>query len=142
MNKATGLDGTKPEFILDARELLYMSLLTMFNCFLAEGFLEALSNGVVHTFFKEGNASEFDNYRGIMVGPILEMLFVMILHKRLSKWAEQHGLHAKCQVRYPKNYRTIDQLFILWILIEQRKGKKTILLLFCGFQKGIRKYAA
>jgi hypothetical protein len=70
-NKVTGLDGMKAEFILDAGELLHMSLLITFNCFLAEGFLEALSTRVVHAFFKGGNASKFDNYRGITVGPIL-----------------------------------------------------------------------
>jgi flagellar hook assembly protein FlgD len=38
-NKAVGLDGMKVEFILDAGELLHMSLLTMFNCLLQESFL-------------------------------------------------------------------------------------------------------
>jgi hypothetical protein len=33
----------KAEFILDVGELLYMPLLTSFNCFFEEGFLEALS---------------------------------------------------------------------------------------------------
>jgi hypothetical protein len=60
-NMATGLDGMKTEFILDAGELLHMPLLTTFNCFLAEGFPEALSIGVVHTFFKGGDAFEFNN---------------------------------------------------------------------------------
>jgi hypothetical protein len=32
-NKAVGLDGMKVEFILDARELLHMPLLTTSNCF-------------------------------------------------------------------------------------------------------------
>jgi hypothetical protein len=44
-NKAAGLDGMKVEFILDAGELLHMPLLTLFNCFLAEGFPEAFSTG-------------------------------------------------------------------------------------------------
>jgi len=35
----------KAEFILDVGELLHMPLLTTFNCFLAEGFPEALSTG-------------------------------------------------------------------------------------------------
>jgi hypothetical protein len=87
-NKAVGLDDMKAEFILDAGELLYMPLLTTFNCFLAEGFLEALSIGVVHALFKGGDAFEFDNYMGIIVGPILAKLFTMILDKRLSKWAK------------------------------------------------------
>jgi len=78
----------KVEFILDVGELLHMPLLTPFNCFLVKGFPEALSTGVVHALFKGGDASEFDNYRGITVGPILVKLFAMILEKRLSKWAE------------------------------------------------------
>jgi hypothetical protein len=78
----------KTEFILDAGELLHMPLLTAFNYFLAEGFPEALSIGVVHALFKRGDASGFDNYKGITVGPILAKLFVMILDKRLSEWVK------------------------------------------------------
>jgi hypothetical protein len=90
-----------------------MPLLTTFNCFLAKGFPKGLSTGVVHTLFKGGDASEFDNYRGITVGPILTKLFAMILDKRLSEWVQQHGLHAKGQIGFHKDYRTINQLFIL-----------------------------
>jgi hypothetical protein len=93
-NKVVGLDGMKAEFILDVRELLHMPLLTTFNCFVAEAFPKALSIRVVHTLFKGGDASEFDNCRGITVGPILAKLFAMILDKRLSEWAKQHGLRA------------------------------------------------
>jgi len=74
--------------------------------------------------FKGGDASKFDNYRGITVGPILAKLFVMILNKRLSEWAEQHGLRAKGQVGFCKDYHTTNQLFILRTLIEQSKAKK------------------
>jgi hypothetical protein len=73
---------------------------------------------------KGGDASEFDNYRGIMDGPILAKLFAIILTKRLSEWVEQHGLRAKGQAEFRKDYYTIDQLFILQILIEQSKAKK------------------
>ncbi len=108
----------KAEFILDAGELLHMPLLTTFNCFLAEGFLEAFSTKVVHALFKGGYASKCDNYRGITVGPILAKLFAMIFDKRLSEWAEQHGLRAKGQVGFRKDYHTINQLFILQTSIE------------------------
>jgi len=136
MNKAISLDGMKAEFILDAGELLHMPLLTMFNCFLAKGFPEVLFTGVVHAFFKGGDASEFDNYRGITVGPILAKLCVMILDKRLSEWVEQHGLHAKGQAGFHKDYRTIDQLFILRSLIKQSKAKKKPLYFcFVDFKK-------
>jgi len=107
-NNASGLDGMKVEFILDAGELLHMPLLTTFNCFLEEGFPKALSTRVVYAFFKGGNASKFDNYKGIMVGPILAKLFVMIPDKRLNKWVKQHGLRNKGQVGFRKDYYTID----------------------------------
>ncbi len=130
-NKVAGLDGMKAEFILDVGELLHMPLLTTFNCFLAKGFLEALSIKVVHALFKGGDAFEFDNYRGITIMPILAKLFVMILDKRLNEWVEQHGLHAKGQAGFRKDYRTIDQFFILRTLIEQNKAKKKPL--YCCF---------
>jgi len=69
----------KAKFILDVGKLLHMPLLTAFNCFLAKDFPKALSIGVVHALFKGGDSSEFDNYKGIMVGPILAKLFAMIL---------------------------------------------------------------
>ncbi len=68
---------------------------------------------------------------GGYVGPILAKLFVMILEKRLSEWVEQHGLRAKGQAGFRKDYCTIDQLFILRTLIEQSKAKKKPL--YCYF---------
>ncbi len=55
----------------------------------------------------------------------------MILDKRLNEWAEQHGLCAKGQVGFRKDYRITDQLFILQTLIEQSKAKKKPL--YCCF---------
>ncbi len=130
-NKDAGLNGMKAEFYLDAGELLHMPLLTTFNCFLAKAFLKALSIGVVHALFIGGDASKFDNYRGITVGPIIAKLFAMILDKRLNEWAEQHGLRAKGQAGFRKDYRTTDQLFILRTLIEYSKAKKKPL--YCCF---------
>ncbi len=75
----------KAKFILDTRELLHMPLLTTFNYFLVKHFPKALSIRVVHMCFKGGDASEFDNYKGITIGPILAELFIMILDKRLSE---------------------------------------------------------
>ncbi len=98
---------------MDAGELFHMPLLITLNYFLAEGFPKAFSTRVVHTFFKRGDVSEFDNYRGITVGLILTKLFAMIFDKRLNEWVEQHGLCAKGQAGFRKNYYTTDQFFIL-----------------------------
>jgi len=74
--------------------------------------------------FKGNIAFKFDNYGGITGGLILAKLFAMIFDKRLNEWAEQHGLRAKGQTRFRKDYHTIDQLLILQTLIEQSKAKK------------------
>ncbi len=130
------MDGMKAEFILDARKLLHIPLLITFNCFLEEGFPKALSTGMVHALFKGGDASKFDNSMGITIGPIVTKLFAMILEKRLNKWVEQHGLCAKGQAGFRKDYRTTDQLFILRTLIEQSKPKKKPLYYcFVDFKK-------
>ncbi len=55
----------------------------------------------------------------------------MILDKRLSEWAEQHGLRAKGQAGFRKNYYSTNQLFILRTLIEKNKAKKKPL--YCYF---------
>jgi hypothetical protein len=92
----------KVKFILDARKLLHMPLLTTFNSFLAKGCLKALSTGVVHAFFKGGDASKFDNYRGITVGPILAKLFVMILDKRLTSGLNNMGCMPRVKLGFAK----------------------------------------
>ncbi len=94
---------------------------------------------MVHALFKRGDASEFDNYMGIIIRPILAKLFVMIFNKRLSEWAEQHGMHAKGQVVFRKDYHTTHQLFILRTLIEHSKAKKKLLYYcFVDFKKNIQ----
>ncbi len=55
----------------------------------------------------------------------------MILNKKLSKWAKEHGLRAKGQVGFRKDYRITNQFFILQTLIEQSKAKKKPL--YCCF---------
>ncbi len=97
------MDGMKAKFILDVGKLLHMPLLIAFNYFLEKGFPKTLFTGMVHALFKGGNASKFDNYKGITVRPFQAKLFATILDKRLSEWVEQHGLRAKCQAGFCKD---------------------------------------
>ncbi len=59
--------------------------------------------------------------RGSQVGPVLAKVFVMILESHISQWAETNDLHAKGQVGFRKDFRTINNLFILRTLTEQAK---------------------
>jgi len=123
---------------LDAAPALQQPLLITFNKILREGYCESLSVGIIHALYKGGDCSQFDNYRGITVGPVLAKVFVMILESRISQWVETNDLHAKGQAGFRKDFRTTDNLFILRTLTEQtRFQKKKTIHLFCGLQKNL-----
>jgi hypothetical protein len=56
-HKATGIDGIKPEFFLDAVVALQQPLLIAFNKILREGYRESLSVGIIHALYKGGDYS-------------------------------------------------------------------------------------
>ncbi len=87
-NKSAGLDGIKAKFLLDAGDMLHVPLQIVFNKLLQQGYSASLSTGVIHALHKSGDALQFENYRGITVGPVIAKVFAMILEARLSSWAE------------------------------------------------------
>jgi hypothetical protein len=94
-HKATCIDGIKPKFLLDATVALQQPLLIVFNKILREGYCESLSVGIIHALYKGGDCSQFDNYRGITVGPVLAKVFAMIIESRINQWAKTNDLRAK-----------------------------------------------
>jgi hypothetical protein len=135
-HKVAGIDGIKLEFLLDAAIALQQPLLIAFNKILREGYCESLSIGIIHALYKGGDCSQFDNYRGITVGPVLAKMFAMILESRISQWAETNDLHAKGQVGSRKDFMTTNNLFILCTLTEQaRFQKKKLYACFVDFKK-------
>jgi len=112
-NKSAGLDGIKAEFLLDAGDMLHVPLQIMFNKLLQQGYSVSLSTGIIHALHKGGDALQFENYKGITVGPVLTKVFAMILKARLSSWAEERGLRARGQVGFRKDFCTTDNMYIL-----------------------------
>jgi hypothetical protein len=94
-NKFAGLDGIKVEFLLDAGDMVHVPLQIVFNKLLQQGYSAGLSTGVIHALHKGGDAVQFENYMGIIVGHVLAKVFAMILGARLSNWAEERGLRAR-----------------------------------------------
>ena len=135
--KAAGFDGIKPEFLLDAEDLLLQPLTCTFNQMLSQGVPESWCMGVIHPIFKSGDENNPSNYRGITVTAILAKLFAMILEDRMSTWAESKQLRAAGQAGFRRDYRTVDNLFVLNSIIEQTKkhrGKK-VYCCFVDFRK-------
>jgi hypothetical protein len=123
-HKTIGIDGIKPEFLLDAAVALQQPLLIAFNKIMREGYYESLSVGIIHALYKGVDYSQFDNYRGIIVGPVLAKVFAMIFESHISQWAETNDLRAKGQAGFRKDFRTTDNLFVLRTLPNEPNFKK------------------
>ena len=134
--KASGIDGIKAEYLLDAKDLLLEPLTAAFNQMLVSGVPQSWCSGVIHPIFKSGDVSNPSNYRGITVTSVLAKLFAMVLEARLSNWAEDSELRAHGQAGFRKDYRTTDNVFVLQTLIAHaRKTKKKLYCCFVDFKK-------
>ena len=139
--KSPGIDGVSADMVIDGGDLLHDCLLQLFNRMLATSFPECLSVGVITAVFKSGEKSDMSNYRGITVGPVFAKLFAMIIERRLASWAEEHGVKARGQSGFRKNYRTTDNIFVLRSLIEKQKqarqkgGSGKLYCCFVDFKK-------
>jgi hypothetical protein len=51
-HKVVGINGIKPEFLLDVAVALQQPLLITFNKILREGYCESLSVGIIHALYK------------------------------------------------------------------------------------------
>ncbi len=70
------------------------------------------------------------------MGHVLAKVFAMILKARLSSSVEERGLCARGQAGFRKDLRTMDNLYILWTLIEQSTHKrKKVYCCFVDFRK-------
>jgi hypothetical protein len=83
-NKSVSLHGIKAEFLLDVGDMLHVPLQIVFNKLLQQGYSAGLSTIVIHALHKGCDALQFENYKGITVGPILAKVFAMILEAWLS----------------------------------------------------------
>ena len=135
-HKASGMDGIKAEYLIDAEDILLEPLTVTFNHMLACGVPHSWCSGVIHPIFKSGDANDPSNYRGITVTSVLAKLFAMVLEARMSIWAEDHDLRADGQAGFRKDYRTTDNVFIMQAVIANaHKAKKKLYCCFVDFKK-------
>ena len=134
--KASGLDGIKAEYLIDAEDILLAPLTVTFNELLSRGVPQSWCTGVIHPIFKSGDVNDPGNYRGITVTSVLVKLFAMVLEARMSTWAEQSELRAHGQAGFRKDHRTSDNIFILQSLIKHaKKSRKKLYCCFVDFKK-------
>lgn len=123
--KACGLDGIEGEFLKYAGDVITPFLTKLFNRIYNIGqFPKEWCKSVIVPIFKSGDEKNPTNYRGISLLSIISKLFTQILNKRLNAWAEKEGKISKEQAGFRKGYSTIDHIFTLTSIINNRVNSK------------------
>lgn len=111
---------------------LVAPLTTIFNHLLQHSVVpRQWSATVVTLLFKKGDPMLWGNYRPIAVVQLLSKVYAMILHHRLSAWAEGEGIREPAQTGFRPHHATTHHAFVLQQHIAKYKaaGKK----LYCCF---------
>ena len=84
-NKSTGLDGIKNEMLKNSQTYLLPCIVKLFNLILSAGvYPQYWKMGYIKLLYKDDDATDPGNYRGITVMPCLAKLFNSILNNRLQ----------------------------------------------------------
>lgn len=86
---------------------------------------------VVTLLFKKGDPTLWGNYRPIAIVQLLSKVYAMLMHQRLSAWAESEGVREPAQTGFRPHHATTHHAFVLHHHITRYKaaGKK----LYCCF---------
>ena len=104
-------------------------------------FSEEWAIGVIIVSFKDGDANDLNNYRGITLLSVLGKILVGVLNNRLSKVCLNYNLLDENHCGFRKEYRTSDHIFTLSTLINPytKVKSKRLYLYFVGFWKAFDK---
>ena len=88
--------------------------------------------GVIKPIYKhKGSKEDSSYYRPITLVSCIRKFFTIVLSARLNKFAEYMDIINTTQTGFRKGFSTIDNMFILYRLIELPNSKKK--KLFCAF---------
>ncbi|UYV65012.1 hypothetical protein LAZ67_3002816 [Cordylochernes scorpioides] len=127
-NKACGLDSIPNEAIKALPPAYLAALKDIYNRVLKTGqFPTTWCKTIIHPIFKNGDADNPHNYRGIALLSNLAKLFSSIMKIRLSKWTENRAIIPENQAGFRKEHSCQDHIFTLGSLIQltlRRKRRK------------------
>ena len=141
--KASGIDEICGEFLKTAEQLVAPFLTKLFNKLYSESYFPIdWTHAVIIPLFKNGNASNPENYRGISLLSMISKVFTGILNTRLYRWAEKEGKICEEQAGFRKRYSTLDHIFSLIAMIRSSingKGKGKLYVAFIDYMKAFDK---
>ena len=132
-NKACGVDSVLNEHIKSSFNDMWPIYLRLFNIILEYGIVpDCWTLGVIKPINKhKGSKDDPSNYRPITLVSCIGKFFTTVLSARLNKFAEHKDIINNTQTGFRKGFSTIDNMFVLYSLIELLNSKKK--KLFCAF---------
>jgi hypothetical protein len=136
--KAAGIDGLPAELFKFSPKSLIDLLVSLFNAILTAGrFPVQWATGLIVPLFKKGSRDDPGNYRAILLISVMCKDFSGVLLNRLNFWADATNFFCQEQAGFRKGFRTTDNVFILYTLINrylsQKKGR--VYVAFVDFRK-------
>ena len=98
---------------------------------------ESWSIGVITAIYKnKGSKDNPDNYRGITLLSCISKLFTSLVNYRLTLYLDAYSLLGEEQTGFREGYSTIDNIFVLYSLIDLCLSKrKRIYAAFVDYKK-------
>ena len=130
--KATGPDGVLGDFLKFFHNLLLPALTSLFDSVWQAGlFPREWARSIIVPLHKKGSQLLPNNYRGIALLSHVGKLLTRILNKRLVCWIERKKLLSECQAGFRKGFSTLDNIFVLDTIIQERLSHKNRPLYAC-----------
>ena len=135
--KATGLDTISNDMIKAGRSCLTEPLTYLFNLIISISiFPKQWCEGMIICLHKNGDKSEPKNYRGLTLSSCLGKILTKILSKRFLNFLQTNKIIPENQIGFTENYRTTDNIFLLYTIIQAYKAaKKHVYACFVDFSK-------
>ena len=130
--KAPGVDSILGDFLKFFRSILVTPLQALFNLVWASGYFPAeWARSIIVPIHKKGPTSDPNNFRGIALLSHLGKVLTRILNRRLVKWINANNLLSDVQAGFRKGYSTLNNIFILDTVIQDRMSRKNKSLYCC-----------
>ena len=135
--KSPGVDDICSEMLTCSAGLILPCLSKIFNEIFSKGvYPSSWSESIVVPIHKRGSIHEANNYRGISLTSILSKVFVHVLKRRLTEWADENDLISEEQAGFRNGYSTIDNIFALHCIIHrQLLRRKKLYVAYVDFHK-------
>jgi len=100
-------------------------------------FPDCWAKSIIIPLHKKGSLNNPNNYRGIALLDVFSKVYIAIITKRLTFYAEAYSRLSEAQAGFRAGYTTVDNAFILYSIVNKYLSMKgrTVYVAFIDFQK-------